>query len=195
MVVPNDGIFFDGGGQVGVYVYGNIYYHSGGQLMTFKAVGSKATNVFVYNNTFENDGSGDFSPAWLDFTNVSTSTGAFQNNVMQQMYLANGAVPPGPDYNAYDICDDKDGGAHSICYASGTQFINTSPSNPLAANFQLTATGATTFQGGTKLSSPYNLDANGNTRGANGHWYIGAYQYQGGSSTPAPPTNLNGVAH
>jgi hypothetical protein len=176
---PNDGMFFDGGGQVGVYVYGNVYFHSGGQLMTFKSVGTKATNVFVYNNVYENDGTGDFSPGWLDFTNVNTSSGAFKNNVMQQMYLV--ATPPSPDYNAYDICGDKDSGAHTICYTSGTQFINTGSSNQLAANFRLTSAGATTFQNGTSLSSPYNMDMDGNTRGANGYWYIGAYQYAAGT--------------
>jgi hypothetical protein len=193
---PNDGIFFDEGGTNGFYFYGNVYYHSGGQLMTFKACGGTpaAKGVTIYNNVFLNDGTfGDYQPAWLDFSCVDTTSGAFQNNVMQQMYLANGASPPSPDYNAYDICGDKDKGAHTICYTAGSQFISTSPSNPLAANFRLTPTGATTFSGGATLPSPYNLDADGNSRGSGGHWYIGAFQLSG--ATPAPPTNLTGVPH
>jgi hypothetical protein len=189
---PNDGMFFDGGGQVGVFVYGNTYYHSGGQLMTFKAVGTKATNVFVYNNVYENDGSfGDFQPGWLDFTNVNTSSGAFQNNVMQQIYLV--STPPSTDYNAYDVCGNKDSGAHTICYTPGTQFVSTSPSNPLTANFHLTPAGATAFAGGVTLPSPYNVDPSGVTRGSGGHWDIGAFQMSG--TTPAAPSNLTGVVH
>jgi hypothetical protein len=190
---PNDGLFFDFGGQNGFYFYGNVYYHSGGQLMTFKSVGTKATNIFLYNNIFENDGTfGDFQPGWIDFTNVNTSTGAFQNNIMQQMSIV--STPPSPDYNAFDICGNKDSGAHSICYSSATQFTTTSSSNPLLANFRLATAGLTTFANGKTLSAPYNMDMDGNTRGTGGHWYIGAFQ-GGTSSTPGIPVNLSGAPH
>lgn len=191
---PNDGIFFDFGGQNGLYFYGNVYYHSGGQLMTFKQVGSLATNIYIYNNVFENDGNfGDYQPAWLDFHNVNQSSGAFENNIMQQTYLANGSPPS--DYNAYDTCFYKDNGAHSFCYTSGTQFLNTSASNPLLGNFQLTAAGATTFGKGVTLGAPYNLDALGNIRGTGNTWDIGAYQYgSSAAKTPNPPSQLTGVA-
>ncbi len=67
-----------------------------------------------------------------------------------------------------------------------------SASNPIAADYHLTAAGATTFQGGTTLPAPYNQDMDGNTRGANGIWYMGAYQYTTGTQTqaPQPPTGL-----
>lgn len=175
---PNDGMFFDNGGQNGLFDYGNVYFHSGGQLMTFKSVGTKATNIFVYNNVFENDTTfGDFQPAWIDWTNVNTSSGAFKNNIMQQTY--NVSTPPSPDYNGYDANGvGTDSGAHTFTYSPslGTQFVNYSPGSPLLADFHLSTTGQTTFKTGTTLASPYNVDMDGNTRGSTGFWTIGAYQ-------------------
>jgi hypothetical protein len=72
-------------------------------------------------------------------------------------------------------------------------FVNESPSNPIAADFHLTATGASTFANGKALPAPYNMDPDGNTRGSAGSWTMGAYQAAGGAQPP-PPTNLNGVA-
>lgn len=193
---PNDGIFFDGGYQNGVYLYGNSYYHSGGALVTFKnGVGAKATNVFMYNNVFENDGTfGDYQPGWLDLSNVNTSSGAFVNNVMENIYII--GTPPAPDYNAYNTCGDRDSGAHSFCYSSGSQFVAINASNPLLSDWHLTAAGASTFGKGKALGAPYNTDPDGNTRGSNGSaWDVGAYQYGGTSSSQAPsaPSALTGT--
>jgi hypothetical protein len=56
-------------------------------------------------------------------------------------------------------------------------FVNEAPGNPVAADFHLTALGGATFQGGTTLAAPYNVDPDGQPRGAGGHWSIGAYQF------------------
>jgi len=68
-----------------------------------------------------------------------------------------------------------------------------STSNPFTnyagKNFHLSS--ATTA--GTTLASPYNTDMDGNTRGADGTWDIGAYEYLSGGvslSPPSPPTLL-----
>jgi hypothetical protein len=191
---PNDGIFFDFGGTNGFYFYGNIYHHSGGQLITFKSGYSNALNVYYYNNVFQNDGTyGDYTPGWLDFSGATSTSGEIANNVYENMY--NVGTPPNANHNAYSIAADKDSGTGTISYTPGGQFANEpNDSNPPAADFHLSAAGATTFQNGKTLSSPYNMDPDGNTRGANGHWYIGAYQYVTGS-LPAPPTNLTATPH
>ena len=188
---PNDGIFFDYGGTTNFQFYGNVYYYSGGALITFKAGYTNGT-AYIYNNVFENNGSfGDYSPGWLDFTGT-LSGGAVENNVYEN--IQNDGTAPGANYNAYSTSAGKqDSGANSFTYTSGTQFVNEPDSgSPLAANFHLTPTGTTTFANGTSLSSPYNADPDGNVRGAGGSWTIGAYQTPG--TTPAAPTNLTGVA-
>jgi hypothetical protein len=192
---PNDGIFFEGGtGAVNWQFYGNTVYHSGGELIVFKP-GSNYGPVYIYNNVFENDGTfGDYQPGWLDFTGPMVG-GEVANNVFENITTV--GTPPNGNHNAYSISDANDGGTGSFNYSPGSlgasvMFTNESPSNPILADFHLTAKGATTFAPGKTLSAPYNVDPDGNTRGADGNWYVGAYQYQ---VAPAPPTNLTGVVH
>jgi hypothetical protein len=200
---PNDGIFFEGtGGDANFQFYGNVFYHSGGEFMVFKQETSGTYGpVFVYNNTFDSDGTfGDYScPSncpWLDFSGPMASGSVVENNIFSHVTISSGNAPGG-NYNAWSTDVGKaDAGANSFTFNAGTLgasslLVSESPSNPTAANFQLTATGATTFQKGTTLPAPYNMDPLGNTRGANGIWYVGAYQYGStSSSAPQPPTGL-----
>jgi hypothetical protein len=192
---PNDGIFFDFGGTNGFYFYGNTFYDSGGEYIVFKGGYTNAQNVYMYNNVFESNGNGDYSYGWLDFSGASAGSGAVENNVFENVTSNGGesGAPPNANYNAYSQSSYNDGGSSSFNYSPGTQFVNEPDSgSPLAADFHLTSTGATEFAKGVSLTAPYNQDPDGNTRGAGGNWYIGAYQYLG--VTPAPPTNLTGVA-
>lgn len=206
---PNDGIFFEGGtGAVNWAFYGNVYYHSGGSLITFKP-GSSYGPVFIYNNVFENDNTfGDYEPGWLDFSGSMQAGSVVVNNIFENISPGgDGGTPPGADYNAYSTSIGKgDNGAHSFTYnpgtlGSSTMFVNESTGNPVVADFHLTAAGATTFANkGKALAAPYNLDADGNVRGADGGWDIGAFEYGGTKAPapppaepPAPPTNLTGI--
>ncbi len=193
---PNDGIFFEyGTGAVNWAFYGNMVYHSGGELIVFKQ-GSSYGPVYIYNNVFENDGTfGDYQPAWLDFTGPMVG-GEVANNVFENVTITSN--PPSPNHNAFSLSGSSDGGTGSFYYNVGklgasTMFVDESPSNPVVADFHLTSTGATTFAKGKTLGFPYDQDPDGNTRGTGGVWYIGAYQYP--STAPAPPTNLNGTVH
>ncbi len=193
---PNDGIFFEGGtGAVNWAFYGNMVYHSGGELIVFKQ-GSSYGPVYIYNNVFENDGTfGDYQPAWLDFTGPMVG-GEVANNVFENVTITGTA--PSSNHNAFSLSGSSDGGTASFYYNVGklgasTMFVNESPTSPVAADFHLTSTGATTFAKGKTLGSPYDQDPDGNTRGTGGVWYIGAYQNP--STAPAPPTNLNGTVH
>jgi hypothetical protein len=195
---PNDGIFFDFGGTNGFYFYGNVFYHSGGEYIVFKSGYTNAANIYIYNNVFESDGNGDYAYGWLDFGGASSGSGAVKDNVFENV-VSNGGetgAPPNADYNAYSVGAYKDSGAHSFTYTPGGRFLNEpDASNPVFADFQLTPAGATAFSNGFPLPAPYNYDRDDILRGTNGIWYIGAYQYLGTVSTPAPPTNLNGVVH
>jgi hypothetical protein len=200
-MTPNDGIFFEGGqGAVNWAFYGNVVYHSGGWLICFK-VGSTYGPVYIYNNTFENDGTfGAYSPAFLGFSGMSG--GEVANNVFENVTTNAESSPPNPNHNAYSISGASDGGTGSFTYSLGTlgastMFVNESPSNPIAADFHLTAAGAKEFANGKALAAPYDVDPDGNIRGANGSWTIGAYTGQGTAQggTPGTPTNLTGVVH
>jgi hypothetical protein len=193
---PNDGIFFEyGTGAVNWAFYGNVVYHSGGELIVFKT-GSSYGPVYIYNNVFENDGTfGDYQPGWLDFTGPMVG-GEVANNVFENITVV--SQPPNANHNAYSLSGVSDGGAGSFYYSPGnlgasTMFVNESPGAPVSADFHLTATGASTFAKGKALAAPYNQDPDGNSRGTGGSWDVGAYQYP--STTPPAPTNLNGTVH
>jgi hypothetical protein len=198
---PNDGIFFDNGGN-SLTFYGNVYYHSGGALITFKAGYSNGA-VIMYNNTFSSDETfGDYmcpnNCPWIDWTGTPSSI-ALSDNVFDHVSFS--GSPKTGNGNAYSADVGKgDSGANSITYtsafaASNTQFVTVNTSNPSASNYRLTSTGKTTFQNGVSLSAPYNTDPDGNVRGTGGNWTIGAYQTPGTGTSPAAPTNLTGVAH
>jgi hypothetical protein len=191
---PNDGVFFYGN-EVNTQIYGNVFYHSGGAILTFYQ--GFTHNVYIYNNVFENDNQfGDYQPGYLYFISGSTMTGAFENNVIENVNLSGSTGNMVVDYNAFNTTVGKqDSGAHSFTYTAGTLglsvlFISESPSNPLAANFRLTSKGATTLQNGLSLPAPFNMDMDGNNRGGNANWYIGAFAF-GSSSAPQPPTGLS----
>jgi len=190
---PNDGIFHEFGGAVNLKFYGNIVYHSGGWEIAFKT-GSTYGPVFIYNNTFENDGWGDYSPAWLGQPNTLVTGSEIANNIFYN--VDNQMSPSFSDYNAYSTSGYSETGV--VHFTAGSPltsysgFVNMGASNLLAADFHLVASSAATFQNGKPLSAEYATDPDGNTRGANGHWYIGAYQYGGTQAqAPAPPSNLS----
>lgn len=204
---PNDGIFFEGTDPKAAQnfaFYGNVYYHSGASLMSFKVEGSGTYGpVFIYNNVFENDNTfGDFQPGWLSFDNMAT--GSFvRDNVFENINNnAGGQTAPNADYNAYSTGMTVDSGTHSISYSPGTlgssvMFVNESTGTPIAANFHLTPAGQTAFPNGLALASPYTTDPDSNTRGASGHWYIGAFDvlplpiFSPGASSTATTDTFN----
>ncbi len=198
---PNDGMFHEfSTGAVNEAYYGNVIYHSGAAIISWKS-GSTFGPVTLINNTFENDGTfGDVQPGNINWAGSFVAGSVVENNIYEN--ISNGGNGPQGtvDYNAYSTGIGQDSGAHSFTYVPGTlglsvMFVNESPSNPVAADFLLTALGATTFQGGKALSAPYDKDPDGNTRGADGHWYLGAYQYVGSQSQgPQPPTGLVATA-
>jgi hypothetical protein len=152
--------------------------------------------VFIYNNVFENDNTfGDYQPAFLGFSNM-VSGSEVANNVFENVSPNSEGPPPNANHNAYTLSGASDAGSGSLYYSPGslgasTLFVNESPGNPVAADFHLTATGAATLASGKTLPAPYNIDPDGNVRGAGGTWAIGAFQPP--SQAPAPPTNLSGV--
>ena len=195
---PNDGLFFEGGtGAVNFAFYGNVVYHSGGWLICFKAAsGANFGPVKIYNNTFENDGTfGDYQPGWLGFAGMVDGS-EVANNVFENVTVNAESAAPNANHNAFSTSGASDGGSGSFNYTVGSLgasplFVAESPTNPLAADFHLTSAGAATLSKGKSLPAPYDTDPDGNIRGSNGVWTLGAYQAVGvnaaGVQAPVAP--------
>jgi hypothetical protein len=141
-----------------------------------------ANNVKVYNSTFVSLPGG----AGIRFPN-DKSTG---NEALNNMFLNVGAVDwtyvTKHDYNWFLNSGDQNE-AHM---ETGTvsPYLNVS-----AGDFHL----KTDTTSGATLPAPYNIDPEGNVRGAGGIWDRGAYQFSSDqvSSAPPPPTSLQAFAN
>jgi hypothetical protein len=135
----------------------------------------------------------------------AASTGDAENNLFWNCYsniaMQNAA---GNFTNAYntvlaDASHNHTCAGNTNCSATGDS-VQSAAVNPfvdsLNKNFQLSSeTVDPHLNDGTTLASPFNLDILGNTRGADGTWERGAYEFSGGGGggQPNPPTNLNAI--
>jgi hypothetical protein len=162
-----------------VLVYGNVFKDitEGNGIITGTSTGN-LSNVLVYNNTFINCSSG----GWIG----DHVTGSAYNNLLYNMSAStNSSITH--DYNAYFSTSNTPSESNNQT-GSGSPFVNVSSNN-------LNLTSATSS--GINLSSPYNMDANGNTRGADGTWDRGALEYASGKGgvttyTVTPSAGPNG---
>ena len=152
----------------GVYIYGNVFKSTSVNESTGKGIfaitsSDIATDVKIYNNTIYglNGTSGVYGG------NVPGSEVEVFNNIWQ-----NCAKPP-----VFAQCIE----GYNIKNTGGIPFIN-----PEEVNFHLSSS----TEAGTALASPYNIDANGQSRGVEGLWHIGAYEYIK-NAPPQTPTGLN----
>jgi hypothetical protein len=152
-----EGLFFPYGGNANVYIYGNVFYNGGGRSIEPKQ-GSSYGPFFIYNNTF---GSG-MTPALRTDATVS---GQATNNL-----LLSGAT-----WNNLTTSNNVTGTA--------SMFVNSG-----ANNYHLVA-GAAAINAGKALATDgfINKDMDGKTRGADGTWDVGAYEFSSGSPPPPPP--------
>jgi len=154
-------------------IYGNIFVntksieHSGGVIVVggdgVGFVGSPTNNTVVYNNTIWNI-TGGFTPPHIIVNGGSGNV--VRNNLW---YACEGS----PTATANTTSNNIEVGADP--------FVNTA-----ASNFHLA--GATSA--GFSLSSPYNVDFDGEIRGADSNWDLGAYEFDAGG--PPGPTITTG---
>jgi hypothetical protein len=145
-------------------IYGNVFFrntsdqNSGGTIVVggngSSWAGSPANNTLVYNNTIAGVEGGGVGGLIL----VNGGTG----NVVRN-----------------NLWYDAVGGSAS---ANTTSNNVTAASDPFVGystgNLHLTSAGAAALAAGTALASPYNTDMDGVTRGADGKWDVGAFEYQ-----------------
>jgi hypothetical protein len=176
-------------------IYGNLFFWDAayaanpGVFIGDGIVGLFGQNwsghLYFYNNTISG----------ITQTNTCNSSALYfappgsvvVNNVWMNTTNCNPTDSPGGsltmDYNSYyqNSSNSNDNSAHKKTYSTNP-FVNSA-----AFNFQLTAASAA----GTSLAAPYNVDMNGNVRGADGVWDRGAHEFSSGaSSLPPAPQNV-----
>lgn len=145
--------------------------------------------LFCYNNVFYNIPLGVYSSSG----GGSWAAGSQARNNIYWSVSLGGLVPSDIDY---EFSSGNVSGVHSITSGSNP-FVNLA-----GADFHIISTIGAKFprDKGATLASTYNTDRDGNTRGADGTWDMGAYEYPAaGGSPPAITSALtagatNGIA-
>jgi hypothetical protein len=175
-------IVFSGNGWE---IYGNVFFETGnpsyggtgnGAICTW--TGYTVTNTRVYNNTFV-DLTG-FSNGITFATSPDPGSNAAINNLWYNCSNPNFASVT-HDYNFFT--DGAHGETHAQQWTAGSNlFVDYS-----GRNFNLAVPTLT----GAYLSAPYDLDLNGSSRGSDGNWDRGAYEYPvGAGARPSPPSKI-----
>jgi len=161
------GVFLSGN-QNNWHVYGNTFYD--GWVGVEGRTGSTHHNLNIYNNIFDEvygpvryRGDGD--------------TGKTKNNIFYGGTQANIWGDSDHDYNWFSGTGNN-GETHGIAGGSETPFVDRA-----IKDYHLKS-GSSTIDSGTNLGSQYEFDPDGNTRGADGVWDRGAYEFGG-----APPAS------
>jgi hypothetical protein len=166
---PVEGYFMYGGSS-SLTIYGCIIHDpSSGGVATFlwdsNYGQSTPTSVLLYNNTFVN----------VAITSSQAQQGGMGASQARNNIYWNSTWDP-----TYRITDDDYGfssasasGAHSISSGSNP-FVNLS-----GGDYHIVATVGSKYPKdmGVALGASYNVDLDGNTRGLDGTWDIGAYEY------------------
>lgn len=174
--IPVEGLFpaYD---VSNMYVYGNLFYQgtlapNNGRAFEVDHA-AVATNVFLYNNTM------DSLPLGFQCESALSSTGCvFQNNIVWQG--GGDAFQAGwtHDHNFYS--GTSSGGTGDIS-SGANPFVNSA-----AFDYHLTSAVAANRPRDKGIAiapvsgQTINIDPDGNIRGADGNWDIGAYEYNAG---------------
>ena len=160
-------------------IYGNLFqdFDVGGNGVIAVTSEEDSNNVKIYNNTFV-----DGNNCVFDGMNLSTGWDSKNNIFYNCTYLAprfGGSIHTHA-YNAFsaDISDEVTDQTN-ISSAIFTDYDNN--------DFTL----ASATSAGETLASPYNIDMLGNTRGSDGAWDRGAYEYQPPPQGRFTPANFN----
>jgi hypothetical protein len=167
----------DGGVCNNNYFYGNVFYNDAGvqDAISTDHNNPNIQSIYIYNNTFVNE------PVSVSLA-YAPGTGVIENNIYWNSGQPSAQALAGTahDYNYSDGAIS--GETHSVSRGSNP-FVNLS-----GLDFHIISTIASSYprDKGIALAAPYNVDPDGNIRGANGAWDIGAYEYGSAGTTPAP---------
>lgn len=170
-------------------IYGNVFVDgtAGNGVI---ATGSSATNVItdtvIYNNTFVDCPSQIFWQCGSATPCASASGNVFRNNLFYNSSSALNAGTGGTithDYNSFLSAISTPPAETNGQTGSFDPFVNRVGGNYYLAN-------NTSVNAGVSLGAPYNTDVSGRTRGADGKWDRGAFEF---NLSPAAPQNLRVV--
>lgn len=161
---------WDGDNFNNVEVYGNVFIkttsepNSGGAVIIggngSSWVGPSSSNSKVYNNTISG----------LSYQSGILINGGSNNDCRNNVWI-NVASGSSPGCKANNTANNV--------VLSSSPFVSVG-----SGDFRL----ATATASGSPLPAPYNVDRLGATRGADGGWDLGAYEYTGGGgAAPLPP--------
>jgi hypothetical protein len=155
-------------------LYGNIWHDpmAGSYPRVLEAQGSASGPYYVYNNTFVN----------VSYATITSANGgSYTSDSMMRNNIFWNSSTGGLANRDYDLCNTSCGETNGQTFTSTGLFVNYSAENYALA--QPTTAGAT-------LPSPFNIDYIGDTRGADGTWDRGAYEYVANVTKPGAPTHL-----
>jgi hypothetical protein len=171
----------------GVYIYANKFGPcaevSGGNGYVTSTTGAFATNVSVMCNTLIGDDG--VNPPPLAMRNSTGGAGSglvARNNLyvgLDATVVNAGDAVWDTDHNAYYACTNVPTEANGVI-GTGDPFVN------LAGWDLRLVAGTAAIDSGTALPATFDTDPAGNTRGADGAWDIGAFEYVEGGDTTAP---------
>jgi hypothetical protein len=170
MMSPNGGV------TGSWYIYGNIWYGDAGNSRLVESQYSANGPVYFYNNTVNG----------IPMGSRTANGGSWNSNSQGANNIYWNAGAQGFPSNSYDFCSGTCSGTGSISSGSNP-FVNSAGND-----YHIVSTVGAKYpkDKGINLGSPYNTDMDGVTRGADGVWDMGAYEF--GTSTvlakPSAPT-------
>jgi hypothetical protein len=172
-------------------IYGNLFIDKSDGSNGVIAIGDSTTaiaNTVIYNNTVVNCSPTTF---FRQCEATSGCTLAAGNVVKNNLF-----------YNSNGNILQDDGGVIDHDYNSFLSGINPPTerhgqiasfqpfANYAGGDYRLSSSGATLLTPGLRLAAPYNTDPLGKTRGADGIWDSGAFEFVGTNKPPSPPIGL-----
>lgn len=158
-----EGVFFEqSGGSTGWSIYGNIFYDIDYTGVKAIEITSAVGAIKIYNNTFVN-----VSVGTIYTSDSPSATGGNQVN----NFVYNTSVSSVTGLTS----------ATNITAGGTNRFVNYS-----GKDFHIVSTTGSGYarDAGTAIAAPYNQDMDGNTRGADGSWDVGAFEYTAGGAAP-----------
>jgi len=164
-------------GDAATKVYNNVFYNNTDTSGANKTGGIKdwGSGAGIINNIFYNNGTGsnDHGAIW-SLSGEDSGTPSY--NYIYPTTCGSGSCKTGTNVK-------------SSCYATGNcpGFVNIA-----AGDFRLLS-GSPAVNAGTVLGVTFSIDIEGSTRGLDGAWDLGAYEFGGGvvSGVPGAPTGLH----
>lgn len=156
-------------------VYGNIFMNNeggNGVITTLAGGTSFFSNLRVYNNVFYGNTAGALVQPCINAAVCGFATGnVAKNNVVMNSTAAMGGGLT-YDYNSYYNVTNQPSETNGQTLTS-SPFVNAA-----GGDFHLAYA---TAEGDTSIGATYNTDPDGETRGDDGHWDRGAYEFGGGA--------------